>query len=138
MTDRLAMQFSYKRTEWEKFKSLDAYGNAGNTLFSKAENYNDASRVALGVSYDVNEALTLRAGIAYDETAIITSPSISIPDTDRTWYSVGATYRFTPNLSTDFGFAHLRGSHNTFTEGSAVFNVKSRANLYGLNLNYKF
>lgn len=138
MTDRLAMQFSYKRTEWEKFKSLDAYGNAGNTLFSKAENYNDASRVALGVSYDVNEALTLRAGIAYDETASITSPSISIPDTDRTWYSVGATYRFTPNLSTDFGFAHLRGSHNTFTEGSAVFNVKSRANLYGLNLNYKF
>ncbi|QLB19161.1 porin [Mannheimia granulomatis] len=138
LTDKLAMQYSYKRTEWEKFKALTAYGESGNVLLHKEENYNDSSRVALGFSYDVNEALTLRTGIAYDETASVTSPSISIPDTDRTWYSVGATYRFNPNLSADFGYAHLRGSKNQFKEGSAVFNVKSRANLYGLNVNYKF
>ncbi|WHP46280.1 outer membrane protein transport protein [Mannheimia bovis] len=138
LTDKLAMQYSYKRTEWEKFKALTAYGESGNVLLHKEENYNDSSRVALGFSYDVNEALTLRTGIAYDETASVRSPSISIPDTDRTWYTVGATYRFTPNLSADLGYAHLRGSKNTFKEGSAVFNVKSRANLYGLNVNYKF
>ena len=138
LTDKLAMQYSYKRTEWEKFKALTAYGESGNVLLNKAENYSDSSRVALGFSYDVNEALTLRTGIAYDETASVTSPSISIPDTDRTWYSVGATYRFTPNLSADLGYSHLRGSKNQFKEGGAVFNVKSRANLYGLNVNYKF
>ncbi|TLU76460.1 porin [Mannheimia varigena] len=138
LTDKLAMQYSYKRTEWEKFKALTAYGESGNVLLHKEENYNDSSRVALGFSYDVNEALTLRTGIAYDETASVRSPSISIPDTDRTWYTVGATYLFTPNLSADLGYAHLRGSKNSFKEGSAVFNVKSRANLYGLNVNYKF
>ncbi|HGO5814383.1 TPA: porin [Mannheimia haemolytica] len=138
LTDKLAMQYSYKRTEWEKFKALTAYGESGNVLLHKAENYNDSSRIALGFSYDINEALTLRTGIAYDETASVTSPSISIPDTDRTWYSVGATYRFTPNLSADLGYSHLRGSKNQFKEGGAVFNVKSRANLYGLNVNYKF
>lgn len=139
LTDKLAAQFSYKYTEWEHFRSLDAYGTSGNVLFSKTENYSNASRLALGLSYDVNEALTLRAGIAHDENASVNHPSISIPDTDRTWYSVGATYRFTPNLSTDIGIAHLRGSDNRFTEDDrGVFSVKSRANLYGLNINYKF
>ncbi|KMK52201.1 membrane protein [[Actinobacillus] muris] len=139
LTDKFAMQFSYKRTEWSKFKKLEAYGQSGNVLFSKAENYSDSSRIAIGASYDVSEALTLRAGLAHDENASINNPSISIPDTDRTWYSLGATYRFTPNLSTDIGFTHLRGSKNRFNEdGRGVFEVKSKANLYGLNINYKF
>ncbi|WP_448906347.1 outer membrane protein transport protein [Haemophilus parahaemolyticus] len=139
LTDKLAAQFSYKYTEWERFASLDAYGNTGNKLFSKIENYSSASRVALGLSYDVDKALTLRVGLAHDENASVNNPSISIPDTDRTWYSLGMTYRFTPNLSTDVGFAHLRGSNNRFVEDKhGVFNVKSRANLYGVNVNYAF
>lgn len=139
LTNKLAMQYSYKRTEWRRFKSLDAYGEKGNKLFSKEEGYNDTSRIALGFSYDVNDKLTLRTGIAYDESASVNHPSISIPDTDRTWYSLGATYRFTPNLSTDVGYSHLRGSKNEFREGTTgQFKVKSSANLYGLNLNYKF
>lgn len=139
LTDKLAVNYSYKRTDWSKFKSLDAYGSNGKLLFTKHENFNDASRIAVGVSYDVNEKLTLRSGLSYDESASTVSPSISIPDTDRTWYSVGATVRFTPNLSADLGYSHIRGSKNSFDEdGKADFKVKSKANLYGLNLNYKF
>ncbi|QBQ63017.1 hypothetical protein EXH44_01610 [Actinobacillus indolicus] len=139
LTDKFAVQYSYKRTEWSKFKSLDAYGNDGKRLFHKQENFNDSSRIALGVSYDVIPALTLRAGVAYDESASVTNPSISIPDTDRTWYTLGATYRFTPNLSSDLGYAYLRGSKNTFNEeGRGQFTVTSKAHLVGLNVNYKF
>lgn len=139
LTDKFAVQYSYKRTDWSKFKSLDAYGSNGETLLHKSENFSDASRLALGVSYDVMPELTLRAGIAYDESASVKSPSISIPDTDRTWYSVGATYRFTPNLSTDVGYAFLRGSKNSFNEeGKGQFTVRSKAHLIGLNLNYGF
>ncbi|THA43062.1 porin, partial [Histophilus somni] len=106
------------------------------------------SRIALGATYDVNDKLTLRAGIAYDESA--DHPSASIPDTDRTWYSLGATYNFTPNLSVDVGFAHLRGKKQQFRETqnigkeiklvniSADYQSTARANLYGLNLNYRF
>lgn len=139
LTEKLAMQYTYKRTDWSSFKSLNAYNSSGAELFSKEENFNDSSRIALGFSYDVNSALTLRTGIAFDESASVSSPSISIPDTDRTWYSIGATYRFTPNLSADIGYSHIRGSHNSFDEeGKAKFEVKSKANLYGLNVNYKF
>ncbi|MWP89445.1 hypothetical protein F9875_04725 [Glaesserella parasuis] len=155
LTEKLAVQYSYKKTHWNSFQELRAIDNNGKVLLQKDEKFNNNSRIALGVSYDVIEALTLRAGIAYDESASVAHPSISIPDTDRTWYTLGATYRFTPNLSVDLAYAHLRGSKNTFIESqvlgaqlqngatavtSAVgeFKVKSTANLYGLNVNYKF
>lgn len=146
LTEKLAVQYSYKKTHWNSFQELRAIDNNGKVLLQKDEKFNNNSRIALGVSYDVIEALTLRAGIAYDESASVAHPSISIPDTYRTWYTLGATYRFTPSLSVDLAYAHLRGSKNTFTESqvtavtSAVgeFKVKSTANLYGLNVNYKF
>ncbi|MDO9844940.1 porin [Glaesserella parasuis] len=155
LTEKLAVQYSYKKTHWNSFRELRATDNNGKVLLQKDKKFNNNSRIALGVSYDVIEALTLRAGIAYDESASVAHPSISIPDTDRTWYTLGATYRFTPSLSVDLAYAHLRGSKNTFIESqvlgarlqngatavtSAVgeFKVKSTANLYGLNVNYKF
>lgn len=149
LTSNFAVHYSYKYTQWSRFEKLKGVYDNGNTAFEKEEFYQDSSRIALGVSYDVNDQLTLRAGIAYDEAAV--SPqyaSASIPDTDRTWYSLGATYKFTPNLSLDIGFAHLRGKNVSFTEtytnqaGIAVvqteYRSKSRANLYGINLNYLF
>ncbi|SUT95753.1 outer membrane protein P1 [Actinobacillus lignieresii] len=138
LTDRLAVQYSWKRTEWSRLKTLDAYGTKGEHYLHKQEHFSDASRYALGVSYDVSKPLTVRAGIAYDENASTNHPSISIPDTNRMWYSVGATYRVTPALSVDAGYAFLRGTANSFDEKGTAFKIKARGNLYGLNLNYKF
>lgn len=152
LTEKFAMHYSYKYIKWSRLQSLHAVYDDGTEAFHKDEKFNDSSRVALGATYNVNDKLTLRAGIAYDESAANEHPSASIPDTDRTWYSLGATYNFTPNLSVDFGFAHLRGKKLQFKEtqkieiikgtnfGSIDANYKStaRANLYGLNLNYRF
>nr|ADJ38770.1 outer membrane protein P1 [Glaesserella parasuis] len=120
LTEKLAVQYSYKKTHWNSFQELRAIDNNGKVLLQKDEKFNNNSRIALGVSYDVIEALTLRAGIAYDESASVAHPSISIPDTDRTWYTLGATYRFTPSLSVDLAYAHLRGSKNTFIESQVL------------------
>lgn len=138
MTDRFAMHYSYKYTQWSKFKELRALGADGTTLFQKTEEFRDSSRIAFGASYDVVDALTLRTGIAYDESAAQDHHSVSIPDTNRTWYSFGATYRLTPNLSVDAGFSHLRGKKNTFKEEGVQFISKAKANIYGLNVNYRF
>ena len=148
VTDNLALHYSYKFTHWSRFKELHATFNDGELAFHKDEKYRSNSRYALGTTYNVNDKLTLRAGIAYDEAAAPTEHvSASIPDTDRMWYSVGATYKFTPNLSIDAGFAHLRGKKLNFTEKQSIGNLatvtanytsKASANLYGLNLNYSF
>ncbi|WP_075321219.1 porin [Histophilus somni] len=148
LTEKFAMHYSYKYTKWSRLQSLHATYDNGKVAFHKDEKFHDSSRVALGATYNVNDKLTLRAGIAYDESA--DHPSASIPDTDRTWYSLGATYNFTPNLSVDVGFAHLRGKKQQFSETqnigkeiklvniSADYQSTARANLYGLNLNYRF
>lgn len=152
---KFAVTYSIKRTEWSRFTELRAY-REDLELFKKAENFSDTTRIALGFIYDVNDALTLRTGIAHDETAVSKGyHSMSIPDTDRTWYTIGATYRFTPNLSLDAGFAYIKGRNLSFSETDMILDTslnglnvkvpatanissKSSATLYGLGLNYRF
>lgn len=148
LTERFAMHYSYKWTRWSRLQSLHATYNTGELAFHKDEKYSNNSRIAIGATYDVNDNLTVRAGIAHDEAAASRKhASASIPDTDRTWYSLGATYKFTPNLSIDLGYAYLKGKKIRFTESQDVrgiatiradYTSKASANLYGLNLNYSF
>jgi len=148
LTDKFAIHYSYKYTEWSRLKDLHATYNNGQLAFHKDEGYRNNSRIALGVTYDLTEQLALRAGVAYDESAAGEHHSASIPDTDRTWYSLGATYKFTPDFSVDFGFAHLHGKKLNFKETQSLagglvaveadYQSKASANLYGLNLNYRF
>lgn len=151
LTDKLAVHYSYKYTHWSRLTRLYASSENGKKAFDKELQYSNNSRVALGASYNLDEKLTLRAGIAYDQAASRHQRSAAIPDTDRTWYSLGATYKFTPNLSVDLGYAYLKGKKVHFKEVKTIgeqraltFNTtanytsQAHANLYGLNLNYSF
>lgn len=151
LTDKLAVHYSYKYTHWSRLTRLYASSEDGKKAFDKELQYSNNSRVALGASYNLYEKLTLRAGIAYDQAASRHHRSAAIPDTDRTWYSLGATYKFTPNLSVDLGYAYLKGKKVHFKEVNAIGNKltltvnttanytsQAHANLYGLNLNYSF
>lgn len=152
LTDKLAVHYSYKYTHWSRLTKLNASFEDGKKAFDKELQYSNNSRVALGASYNLDEKLTLRAGIAYDQAASRHQRSAAIPDTDRTWYSLGATYKFTPNLSVDLGYAYLKGKKVHFKEvkeigaengtltvnTTANYTSQAHANLYGLNLNYSF
>ena len=149
LTDLWAVHYSYKYTEWSRFKELRGtyQDGSGYEAFVKKEEYKNNSRFAIGTTYNINDALTLRAGLAYDKAASKAHLSASIPDTDRMWYSLGATYKFTPDLSVDVGFSHLRGKKKHFVETQRIkgllvveadYATKASANLYGLNLNYRF
>ena len=151
LTDKLAVHYSYKYTHWSRLTKLYASYENGEKAFDKELQYSNNSRVALGASYNLDEKLTLRAGIAYDQAASRHQRSAAIPDTDRTWYSLGATYKFTPNLSVDLGYAYLKGKKVHFKEVKTIgderslalnttanYTSQAHANLYGLNLNYSF
>ncbi|WP_110431149.1 outer membrane protein transport protein [Haemophilus influenzae] len=148
VTNRFAIHYSYKYTHWSHLNKLYARYNDGKTAFKKELQYSNSSRVAFGSTYDIDDKLTLRAGVAYDQAASRHYRSASIPDTDRTWYSLGATYKFTPHFSVDFGYAYLKGKKVNFKEEekaiqgqlttTANYTSKAHANLYGLNLNYSF
>lgn len=150
LTDRFAVHYSYKYTHWSRLNRLYGSFEDGKVAFDKELQYSNNSRIALGASYNLDEKLTLRAGIAYDQAASRHHRSAAIPDTNRTWYSLGATYKFTPNLSVDLGYAYLKGKKVHFKEVETVgkaplilnetanYTSQAHANLYGLNLNYSF
>ncbi|MDG6897550.1 hypothetical protein A6A19_06030 [Actinobacillus delphinicola] len=145
LTDRWAIGYSAKWTNWSRFDELHATRKAtGGTLFTKQEGFKDSWRYAIGTSYDLSDQWTVRTGFAYETSAMGHHYTISIPDTKRYWYTAGATYRPTTNLSIDVGAAYLHGKKSHFTEEAnnpiqaASFDVTASAMLYGLNVNYKF
>lgn len=71
--------------------------------------WEDSNRYSLGLTYQQNKHWAWRAGIAFDESATPNSALISprVPDADRTWLTVGFTYKPSHKMNVDFGFAHL-------------------------------
>ncbi|WP_347254399.1 long-chain fatty acid transporter FadL [Leminorella grimontii] len=142
-----AMHYTLSYTSWSEFEELKAKDSDGNVLFQKHEGFRDAYRMALGTTYYHDETWTWRAGIAFDDSAVPASNrSISIPDQDRLWLSMGTTYNFTPDASVDVGVSYMHGQKVKISEkqnnsaNSPVYHFESegKAWLYGVNLNYTF
>ncbi|NDJ56933.1 long-chain fatty acid transporter FadL [Enterobacteriaceae bacterium 4M9] len=134
-----AVHYSLTYTSWSQFQELKAKSSGGEQLFYKDENFKDAMRIALGTTYYMDDNWTFRGGIAFDDSPVpATTRSISIPDQDRLWLSVGSTYAFNQDASVDVGVSYMRGQSVTINEDPYTFKSKGRAWLYGANFNYAF
>ncbi|MFL1906242.1 porin [Plesiomonas shigelloides] len=145
LNQQFALSYGIMRTGWDSFKELNATSSQcspNNECLQKDENFETAYRYALGGTYYYSPEWTFRAGFAYDQKASSKHPSISIPDQDRVWYTLGTTYAFDKNLSVDAGFAYLNGRGANFKEDfgrvSSQFESKGDAYLYSVGLNYTF
>ncbi len=79
---------------------------------------------SLGGEYDVNDKLTVRAGGAY-ELSPIQDPSqrlFQLPDADRIWASIGASYKYNEKFTFDFAYSHV------FVEDSTLRRTTSDGN----------
>ncbi len=134
-----AVHYSLTYTSWSQFQELKAKGNGGEQLFYKDENFKDAMRIALGTTYYMDDNWTFRGGIAFDDSPVpATTRSVSIPDQDRVWVSLGSTYAFNQDASVDVGVSYMHGQSVTINEDPYTFKSKGRAWLYGANFNYAF
>jgi long-chain fatty acid transport protein len=109
VSPKVAISGDVTWTNWSRFRELRIdFDNPRQPDVVQPENWKDTVRVALGVNYDVNPALTLRAGVAYDPTPVRDEfRTARIPDGNRTWVSIGASYRPSPSLTLDVGYSHL-------------------------------
>ncbi|WP_350623952.1 outer membrane protein transport protein, partial [Pseudoalteromonas sp. 24-MNA-CIBAN-0067] len=105
-------------TGWSSFDKLEAeVGLPPEQGFEKTEDFSDSFRYSVGTDYQLNEDILLRAGVAFDESPVSqTHLSISIPDTDRFWFSFGGNYTIDQNSNVDLGVSIIRGKTQTFTE----------------------
>lgn len=103
-----AVMADYTWTQWSRIKTLDIKLQNGQESVA-TWNYDDSSRFSIGTEYTHNSKWKYRAGLALDQTPVPNDSERSprVPDADRTWLSFGLTYTHTPNLSFDFGYAHL-------------------------------
>ena len=112
----VALQYGVVWTEWSSFDGLKGVSAADNSqvLFEKGYNYEDNIRYSAGLSYYLGNKVVLRAGYALDEAAGDTT--ISIPDSERQWYTAVLTFNVTKTLSVDLAAAYIVGEETSFTE----------------------
>ncbi|EGR4457416.1 outer membrane protein transport protein [Vibrio cholerae] len=146
-----AIHASINWTDWSSFKELTAVFPEKSDLI-KSENWEDNYRFALGTTYQYDAKLALRAGVAYDTSAVDDkNRTATIPETDRTWVSVGGSYVATPQLTLDAGFTYIFAKDATINEprdasdqtaaaigGAFTGNVSGNVWLIGVQANYRF
>jgi long-chain fatty acid transport protein len=110
------------------------------------QNWNDTNRFSLGLQYQYSDKLKLRTGIAFDQSPVPSDDLriVGLPDSDRTWFSLGLNYAFSKELSMDVAYTYVdikNASMKTYEETSkttTTADFSSYANIFGLQLNYKF
>jgi long-chain fatty acid transport protein len=146
LAEQFAVHYSVQWTDWSVFKDLTANspdcndGTAGE-CFTKPEEFSDSWRYSIGGTYYLNDIWTLRAGLALDKQAA--HNVISIPDTERLWYSLGLTYAANAQWSMDLGMAYLDGKDVNINESlssglNATYTSTASAFLAAAQLNYRF
>lgn len=116
LTDRLTLLAGFEWANWSRIgTSILKQGNGANvTLSGNAVafpfEYKDGYFFSLGGEYVIDPAWTVRAGIAYEKSPITDAVRTTrIPDNDRMWYSVGASYKpaAIKGLTLDLGYSFI-------------------------------
>ncbi|HZQ60475.1 MAG TPA: outer membrane protein transport protein, partial [Casimicrobiaceae bacterium] len=101
----------------------------------------------LGANYRWNDRWMLRGGIAFDQSPVNdTDRTPRLPDSDRTWFSIGAQYKASPQLKLDVGYSYInvdRASINQnagSTAGNALINghYNNNVNIVSGQVSYAF
>ena len=106
---KLRVLADYTYTGWDSIKTLDIQSDATGALLTRTDlEFKNSWRAGVGVEYQLNQPWLLRAGIAYDTTPVQDAfRTPRLPDSDRTWFSIGARYMPAPNWSVDFGYTYI-------------------------------
>ena len=118
---QLALYAGGQRTGWHSFDKLVVDMDSGVSFTAKEENWRDVWRYAIGADWQVAKSVILRAGYANDQSPVPeANRTLSIPDVDRQWFSVGAGWQYSSAWTLDFGLAFLKGEKGNINEEFAI------------------
>lgn len=106
--------------------------------------WQDTWLFSIGADYRVNDAFTVRGGVAYETSPIDRQETrmAVIPDTDRVWLSLGASWYPTQDLQFDIGGTYLMGVGDKDLYNSAGQKIGKYesldAYLLGVQMQYRF
>jgi long-chain fatty acid transport protein len=132
---KFAVHYSVQWIGWSSFDKLEA-DKAG--VLNNYE-WQNGMHYSLGGTYYMNRDWTLRAGYMYDTSAQDEVTSVSVPDSDRQWFSAGFTYHLDEKSNIDFGFTYLMGDDVKVNESTSVvssISATTRADAILMGLQY--
>ncbi|HET6388014.1 OmpP1/FadL family transporter [Hyphomicrobium sp.] len=120
-TTRLLGTVEWKN--WSVFKQLPLDLPGGNQL-ALDTNWHDGWFFSVGGEYDYSPVLTLRSGVAYEISPIRDASEriVQIPDNDRVWLSIGASYKWSDSITLDAGYSHIFVQDGGISRSPATFN----------------
>lgn len=113
-TDALTLLAELKWVNWSRLKNLtfnfadELFPGSGKTSV-KPDDYRDGYSLAVGGDYRLNANWTVRAGYQWEQTPTIDrNRSTDVPDANRHWLGVGASWAFQPGWGLDLSYARLQ------------------------------
>lgn len=107
---RLRVMGTFEWTNWDVLGVVNIDDRStGANLQSISANWDDGYFLSGGMEYDYSDKLTLRGGVGY-EWSPQQDPEqrlVSIPDNDRVWLSIGATYKWSETTTIDLAYTHI-------------------------------
>ncbi len=144
--DSFSMMASWAQTGWDSLREVRIdFANAADPDSVEPFDWKDSQFASLGGEYKLNESWILRAGVAYDETPThLETRTPRLPDANRFWYSIGASWMATQALEVNFGYTRIEPDSpkiditNSASRSHLVGPFDGHANLYGVSAQYKF
>ncbi|QSX32331.1 transporter [Shewanella avicenniae] len=158
LTPSFAVHYTAQFTRWGAFDQITAKDGtatiatgsfAGLEIATGVETalkeyqWQDSWLGSIGMTYSVSPDLDLRAGYMYDRGVVDKLSSLSIPDSNRHWYTVGLGYQWSKNSTIDLGIALVKGTEVDLVEQSRLVGpvnatTKSSATYYSVQYSYRF
>jgi len=149
-TDRWTLLATADWTDWSSFKDLTAVaGNPVQPNDVTITNWKSSWLISAGAEYAASNDITLRGGVALDQTPVPGGTlAPRIPDANRTWVSLGATWAAAPDMDLKLSYGHLFNDTRTVSQsaaatgnalrGTLIGNTESNVDVLGLALAYRW
>ena len=112
-TQDLTLSATARWSKWSNFDVLSVE-NATVPDTQVPNHWDDTWFFSLGADYRLNDQWTVRGGVAYDQGPVDNLYRMAvIPDTDRVWVAGGASFKYSNNLTFDFGATYITGVGDT-------------------------
>jgi long-chain fatty acid transport protein len=134
------------RTGWSSIQELVISRPDGTVVQATPEHWKNTWRVAVGATRHFNEQWLGRVGFAYDQTPVPDAyRTARIPDSDRTWVTIGGGYKTSASGMLSFAYVHVFmknasiASDQTATgAGNLVGSYSNSVDILSMQYVYKF
>lgn len=150
VNDRLALMAEVQWTNWSEFDHLVVKFNDNTPDSVTDQGWENTWFGSIGASYRLTDRWLLRTGFAYDQTPVPDPRHRTprIPDSDRKWLTLGATYSPLTNFDITGSWVHVflndaksnlkAGDEGNSTRGNLSGTYELSANVFSVQATWRF